>query len=96
LPLPIFSLNASHQRVQPSVSILMYHQVGEFPAPKSHRAGFCHVRRFRSQMRYLKRFGYAVISLPEALAGIFQGATLAPRSVVLTFDDGYQNFHDYA
>jgi peptidoglycan/xylan/chitin deacetylase (PgdA/CDA1 family) len=74
----------------------MYHQVGQFSAPKSHRAGFCHVRRFRSQMRYLKRFGYSVISLRDALSGIFQDTALVPRSVVLTFDDGYQNFYDYA
>lgn len=80
----------------PPVSILMYHQVGEFPAPKTHRAGFCHIRRFRAQMAYLKLGGYRVISLGQALAGLFNGAPLAKRSVVLTFDDGYQNFYDYA
>jgi peptidoglycan/xylan/chitin deacetylase (PgdA/CDA1 family) len=47
-------------------------------------------------MRYLARFGYSVISLRQALAGLFGGAPLRPRSVVLTFDDGYQNFYEHA
>jgi len=81
---------------QPPVSVLMYHQVGEFPAPKEHRALYCHVRRFASQMAYLKRFGYHVISLQQAVDALFGDARLPGRSVVLTFDDGYRNFRDYA
>lgn len=80
----------------PAVSILMYHQVGEFPSPKAHRACFCHVRRFANQMRYLQLFGYSVISLDAAYKGLFEGAPLPQRPVVLTFDDGYENFREYA
>ncbi|MEZ5582014.1 MAG: polysaccharide deacetylase family protein [Candidatus Competibacteraceae bacterium] len=80
----------------PPLSILMYHQVGEFRSPKTHRAGFCHSRQFRAQMAYLKRFGYRVISLRQALDGLFYGAELPERAVVLTFDDGYENFHQNA
>ena len=86
----------SPPRAAPPVSVLMYHQVGEFDSPKAHRAGYCQVRRFRSQMRYLKRFGYRVLGLEEALAGLFGDAPLPTRGVVITFDDGYQNFRDYA
>lgn len=74
----------------------MYHQIGEFQRPTAHRAGYCHVRQFRAQMSYLKRFGYHVISLEAALDGLFDNASILPRSVVLTFDDGYQNFADHA
>lgn len=83
-------------RKSPPLSVLMYHQVGEFDSPKAHRAGYCHVGRFRSQMRYLKRFGYRVLGLEEALAGLFGEAPLPSRGVVITFDDGYQNFRDHA
>jgi peptidoglycan/xylan/chitin deacetylase (PgdA/CDA1 family) len=83
-------------REAPPVSVLMYHQVGEFPSPKAHRAGYCHVRRFRSQMRYLARFGYHVLGLEQALSALFGDVRLPARSVVLTFDDGYQNFREHA
>ncbi|MCP5459937.1 MAG: polysaccharide deacetylase family protein, partial [Gammaproteobacteria bacterium] len=82
---------------QPPLSILMYHQVGEFPSPKSHRAGFCHIRRFRRQMAYLKRGGYGVLSLRQAVDSLFYGGEPLPEwGVVLTFDDGYENFRQYA
>ena len=80
----------------PAVSILMYHQVGPFSEPAAHRASYCHIRRFEAQMAYLHRFGYHVIGLSEAMAGLFEGRPLPGTSVVLTFDDGYQNVFDYA
>jgi peptidoglycan/xylan/chitin deacetylase (PgdA/CDA1 family) len=77
-------------------SILMYHQVGEFERPKSHRATFCHIRRFKAQMAYLHRLGYRVLSLQAALDGLFGSGRLSRHSVVLTFDDGYENFRQNA
>jgi len=81
---------------RPRISILMYHQVGLFRRPAAHRATFCHVRRFRAQMRWLKRSGYHVISLTEALRGLKGEIPLPRHSVVLTFDDGYRNFYEHA
>lgn len=81
---------------QPPVSVLMYHQVGKFPQPRQHRATFCDVDRFRAQMRFLHYAGYQVISLQQCLAGVFGSRRLPKRAVVLTFDDGYQNFAEFA
>lgn len=78
------------------VSILMYHQVGDFTSPANHRSTFCHIRRFKNQMGYLKRMKYKVISLQDAMDGLFGGKMLTEHSVVLTFDDGYQNFMTHA
>ncbi|MCS4503040.1 polysaccharide deacetylase family protein [Arhodomonas aquaeolei] len=80
----------------PPVSVLMYHQVGPFAPPASHRAGYCHVRRFGAQMAWLRRFGYHVIGLDRLLDGLFGDTPLPPRAVVLTFDDGYENFREHA
>ena len=78
------------------ISILMYHQVGDFPPMQGHRANYCDRRRFASQMRFLRRFGYRVLSLDEALVCL-RGEQLAPpRAVVLTFDDGYEGFLHHA
>lgn len=80
----------------PPLSILMYHQVGVFERPAAHRAAYCHIDRFKAQLRFFKRFGYHVLSLEQAHAGLFGGAVLPPKSVVLTFDDGYENFKEHA
>lgn len=85
------------QRGLPPVSVLMYHQVGVFPQrPAAHRAAFCDVRRFASQMALLKMGGYQVLSLEQAWRGLFGGGPLPQRAVVLTFDDGYENFREHA
>jgi peptidoglycan/xylan/chitin deacetylase (PgdA/CDA1 family) len=82
------------------VSILMYHQVGRFAKiPPDHHATLCDVRRFKIQMALIRLLGYKVISLQEACGGIFgpgkgNAPTLPRKSIVLTFDDGYQNFAD--
>ncbi len=78
------------------ISILMYHQVGEFERPDNHRATFCHIRRFKAQMAYLHYSGYRVLSLQAALDGLFGNGKLPRHSVVLTFDDGYENFSQNA
>ena len=79
-----------------SITILMYHQVGEFAPMKNHRATFCHIRNFRKQMRFLKRFGYSVLSLSDAWSMLREARPIPKRAVVLTFDDGYDNFREYA
>ncbi len=77
------------------ISILMYHQIGDFSPMKDHRSTYCHFRRFTAQMALLKILRYRVISLDEALWGLKRGHA-PPRTVVLTFDDGYRNFSQYA
>lgn len=74
----------------------MYHQVGKFAPMKNHRANYCDHRRFASQMAFLTRFGCNLLDLTQALACLRGERPTPPRAVVLTFDDAYQNFADYA
>jgi peptidoglycan/xylan/chitin deacetylase (PgdA/CDA1 family) len=74
----------------------MYHQVGEFSRPAAHRSTYCHIRRFRAQMRYLKLAGIPVLSMDDAYAVLFEQRSFSGHGVVLTFDDGCQNFADFA
>lgn len=78
------------------ISILMYHQVGRFAPMTKHRANYCDVDRFRAQMRYLKRIGANVLSMSDAVDALAGRRPLPPRAVVLTFDDGCDNFYDNA
>lgn len=78
------------------INILMYHQVGEFAPMQAHRSTYCDHRRFASQMAYLARFGYTVLSMDQVLACVRGEASIPPKAVALTFDDGYENFYEYA
>jgi len=78
------------------INILMYHQVGDFESPAAHRSTYCHYRRFASQMAYLHRFGYQVLSMDQVLDCVLGRRPIPPRAVALTFDDGYENFYEYA
>ncbi|MEF7617293.1 polysaccharide deacetylase family protein [Aquincola sp. MAHUQ-54] len=78
------------------ISIFMYHQVGRFAPMKTHRASYCDVDRFRSQMRALRRFGVKVLSMGQAVAALRGEAPMPERAAVLTFDDGCENFYEHA
>jgi peptidoglycan/xylan/chitin deacetylase (PgdA/CDA1 family) len=78
------------------VSILMYHQVGKFATMRDHRANYCDHRRFAAQMAFLHHFSFHVLDLDEALACLRGERATPPRAVVLTFDDAYANFREYA
>lgn len=78
------------------IQILMYHQVGDFPAMESHRATYCDHRRFATQMAYLHLFGYNVLSMSEVLQCVRGDKPIPPRAVAITFDDAYENFYEYA
>jgi peptidoglycan/xylan/chitin deacetylase (PgdA/CDA1 family) len=80
----------------PSVSILMYHQVGDFARMREHRANYCDHGRFARQMHLIGRLGYRVLDLDTALACLLGLRPMPQRSLVLTFDDAYDGFYDYA
>ncbi len=63
---------------------------------RSHRSTYCHHRRFRAQMTLLKLLGYRVIAFTDLLAMVAGEMEVPGRAVCLTFDDGYQDFVEYA
>lgn len=78
------------------ISIFMYHQVGRFDDIRTHRASYCDVAKFRSQMHALRRLRVSVISMSDAARALRGEAPMPRRAAVLTFDDGCRNFRENA
>ena len=74
------------------VPILVYHNLGA----QSKGRLVLGAEAFAEQMRYLKREGYHVVTLAEFVDWTRLKRQLPRKSVVLTFDDGYHAFRDYA
>lgn len=76
------------------VPVLMYHYVRLNPDPRD-RVGFSlsvTPAAFHAQMDYLARHNFHTVSLAQAVQAIRDHRALPPRSIVLTFDDGYADF----
>jgi peptidoglycan/xylan/chitin deacetylase (PgdA/CDA1 family) len=69
-----------------NIPILTYHSIDESGSVISTSPGM-----FRRQMTFLKENGFRTITLSEFVA-IVESGLFPPRHVVLTFDDGFQNF----
>ena len=86
-----FCLWASDKYVVP---IIMYHSVNSSGTFKT--ANIVSPATFEKQMTYLRKQGYHVLSLDELVTKIKQGDDLSRKSVVITFDDGYEDNYLYA
>ena len=67
----------------------MYHKVAVAGPDAKVRSHYVHPNAFRRQMRLLKSMGYQSVSPGEA-------CQQPPRSIAITFDDGYANFQSHA
>jgi len=74
----------------------MYHQIGRFAPMRAHRANYCDHRRFAAQMRLTARMGWPVLDLDTALTCLRAERPIPRHALVLTFDDGYEGFLEYA
>jgi peptidoglycan/xylan/chitin deacetylase (PgdA/CDA1 family) len=76
------------------VPVLAYHSISEnlFGKLDPYHQINTSVSIFASQMRWLRQAGYRTIDLPEMMNALETVRDLS-KTVVLTFDDGYQDFY---
>ena len=82
--------NAATILARPQVPILCYHQIRDWRASdsKSAKDYIIPVAAFKEQMQMLADSGYHSVSPDQVYAYLTTGASLPPRPVMLTFDDG--------
>ncbi len=78
------------------VPILEYHVLGAAPADAPYPELYVSRRDFHRQMDWLEAHGYQAVTLEQVERAWYHGATLPPKPVVLSFDDGYRPDFTYA
>lgn len=81
-----------------NVRILLYHYVRGISRgrdPEGYRLAVSPAT-FSQQMALLRADGVHTVSLGDVIAALDRGTRLPPRSIVLTFDDGYDDFAEHA
>lgn len=86
------------------VPVLMYHQIIPKKYLKKHHyqengeleETIVTLEDFTWQMKYLKEQNYTVLSLKEFELFMTSGKKIPPKSVLITFDDGFKNVFEFA
>lgn len=71
-----------------TIPIFLYHRIDTSPTNSQY---YVPPEKFEEQMRLLKEWGYETISTDLLLKAITEGASLPPRPIIITFDDGNLN-----
>ncbi|MCC5464147.1 polysaccharide deacetylase family protein [Pelosinus baikalensis] len=76
-----------YQHINKEVPILMYHRIADIPNDRNTVSPIM----FEQQLQYLKRHGYTTISLQDLYHHFTLKSPLPSKSILLTFDDGYED-----
>ncbi len=79
------------------VPILMYHSISDRPNPETKPLAV-RPSAFAEQLAYLKERDFTPLTVADLVASLHRnnGRSLPERPVVVTFDDGYADFHSEA
>ncbi len=77
------------------VPILLYHRIADDGPPELARYR-TPPEAFRAQMRWLRQHGYHAVTAADLERHLASGESWRGRPVMLSFDDGYRDFHDAA
>jgi len=75
-----------------ALTVLIYHKIGDNRTPTTNLS----IKKFKNQMLYLKENHYKVLSLKKVITMLKNHRKCPEKSVVLTFDDGYESIYKNA
>lgn len=85
-------LRASLARVQRSgVRVLVYHSIADLHPRYDRWRMSVPAGRFAQQMRWLRQWGYAFVSMDDVLEMVKNERPIPPKAVAVTFDDGFRD-----
>lgn len=92
------STNISKGFTPNGVPVLMYHRVGDLPenADATTTDLTVSTANFEEQMTFLDKQGYVSITPDQLYGWLSKGQEIPKKSVIITFDDGYQDVFDNA
>ena len=79
-------------KMMPGVWILCYHRIDDKPVQYT----VLPPAEFKAQMAYLKTHAFNVVPLTKIVDALQYGEKLPPKTVALTFDDGYKDNYTVA
>lgn len=83
-------------RSRTSVPILMYHSISDDTGSAGFQKFVISPQTFASQLAHLAENDYQPISVTQYVQAMRGQVALPQRPIVLTFDDGFQDFHTQA
>ncbi|MDI6802824.1 MAG: polysaccharide deacetylase family protein [Bacteroidota bacterium] len=79
------------------IKVLMYHIVTDDKSFCSKNRNIAvHVSEFRNQMKFLDRCGFVTITFEDYLLYMNGELNLPKKPIILSFDDGFADVHQYA
>jgi len=87
------SCHFSETQVAIELPILAYHKIDTV---RELGVNCISPKTFEKQIRFLAECGYQSISPEFIVAAVHNDVKLPEKSILITFDDGYENFYNYA
>jgi peptidoglycan/xylan/chitin deacetylase (PgdA/CDA1 family)/SAM-dependent methyltransferase len=87
--------DAQAREAAESFPVLMYHRIAS-DGPADLARYRTTPEAFTQQMRWLRKHGYHAVTSADLVHHLADGRPLQGRPVLLSFDDGYRDFHDTA
>ncbi|BFT63188.1 polysaccharide deacetylase family protein [Pseudomonas moorei] len=87
----VWGADSTVQRVEPRVTILVYHRFSD----SADDSMTVRMSTFEAQLRVLREHGYQIVPLREVVDWLRgPDATLPPKPVVITVDDGHRSVYE--